>query len=309
MTDHEPNQTHATSDPGAQGPGPAPSQLDKWMAEHPWHPRIAPEFLYLLLLMVVKWARDFDGLMLAAIYVAQCVMVTALLWRYRKLTPELNWRFHWLCLPVGVGVCAVWVLLGDAMTQLFPEAFDPKQDGMHWDPLGRWDENAQLSPTEQAVAWANLSLRLLGMSLVVPMFEELFNRSLLLRSFNNLRKTTIGFVQFLYDLPVIGDLIANKQITKKAMKHDRVFGNEFERVGLGGATAFGIAASTLVFMLAHHPRDYPGCIVCGVAYCLLVKWTNRPGAEHGLGPVIWAHAITNALLWVYVVAYDAWHYL
>ena len=46
-------------------------------------------------------------------------------------------------------------------------------------------------------------------------------------------------------------------------------------------------------------------VVCGVAYCLLLMVTRKKG----LGPVIWAHGITNALLWVYTIQTDVWRFL
>ena len=42
------------------------------------------------------------------------------------------------------------------------------------------------------MGWIALVLRLVGMSVVVPMFEELFVRSLMLRSLSHGRKTWLG---------------------------------------------------------------------------------------------------------------------
>jgi hypothetical protein len=62
-----------------------------------------------------------------------------------------------------------------------------------------------------------------------------------------------------------------------------------------------VAASTAVFMLVHGLRDWPAVIVCGITYCLLVGYTNNSRRRLGLGPVIWAHGITNGALWAYTV--------
>ena len=45
--------------------------------------------------------------------------------------------------------------------------------------------------------------------------------------------------------------------------------------------------------------------MCALAYCLLLSVTRAKG----LGPVCWAHGITNALLWGYTVYYGNWQFL
>jgi hypothetical protein len=273
------------------------SSLDAWMAESPWHPRFVPELTYLLLLMVtVSLQRDsIHWTLYGTSYVVQCLLVVWLLWRFRHLLPEMNWRFHWLALPVGIGVFVAWVVLGD-LTRAIPGWFDDPGDNF-------------FEMYSATAAWTLLSLRLLGMSIVVPMFEELFNRSLLLRSFHRPRETGIALFQLVLDLPVIGDMLMNTRLAKRVSQHDRLLSEEFERTPLGNISVFGVAMSTLVFMLAHRVADWPGTIVCGIAYCLLVWATNRKGREFGLGPVIWAHCITNALLWGYVLWTDSWYFL
>jgi len=311
---HELNTSEAAPSAGAGGVGPAvdaaaggtsatdatgqveQSGLARWMAESPWHPRITPELLYLLLLLVTMSLEDQHPALYGTSYVLQCGLVVWLLWRFRHLLPEMNWKFHWLAIPVGVGVFAAWIGLGEAM-RLIPGWFD--------DP-GRNFFTAYETP---AAAWTLLILRLLGMSIVVPMFEELFNRSLLLRAFHRPRQTGIAIVQVISDLPGIGDLLMNTRLARRASQYDHLLSKEFQRVPLGQLSVFGVAMSTFVFMLAHGVRDWPACIVCGVAYCLLVGATNRKGREMGLGPVIWAHGITNALLWAWVLYADAWHFL
>ena len=66
-----------------------------------------------------------------------------------------------------------------------------------------------------------------------------------------------------------------------------------------------MAASTAVFMLVHITADWPGAILCGVTWCLLLNRTRHLG----LGPVIWSHAIVNLLLWLYVVSQAAWQFM
>lgn len=272
------------------------SRLDRWMAENPWHVRFAPFMAYIVLLAITGMVRDLADWAFIPAYIAQCGITAWLLWRYRRLIPEMNLRFHWSALPVGVAVCAAWVGLGYLMIDIGPESFA--------DPGYIYTE--RLGP---ALGWSALALRLLGMSIVVPLFEEVFHRSLTLRSFSHPRWTAIGAVNLLQDLPLIDEVVRERDLARRAGRHMNVFAQRFHATPLGRLTVFGVAASTAVFCLAHAPRDWPACIVCGVAYCLLVGYTNNPRRRLGLGPVIWAHGITNALLWAYAVYADAWYFL
>jgi len=46
-----------------------------------------------------------------------------------------------------------------------------------------------------------------------------------------------------------------------------------------------------------------------LVWCALVWWTNRGSHRLGLGPVIWSHAITNALLWGYTIWSGDWQFI
>lgn len=284
MTDHA--STNNSNTPGLL------ASLDRWMASHPWHPRVVPFVVYLLFLLILP-VRGWQPLTYPLLYVIQCGVVVWLLWRYRKLLPELTLSFHWLAVPVGIGVVVAWIWLGQAMTALAPTFFENRGYNF-FDKMGNG-----------ALAWSSLSLRLLGMSIVVPLFEELFIRSLCLRSFHRFRRTGIGILHVVEDMPIIGEWLMHSKIGKRLGRHGPVFGAEFEATPFGALSLFGVAASTCVFMFSHVPRDWPGAIVCGVAYCLLLAATRKKG----LGPVIWAHGITNALLWAYTIRFNNWQFL
>ncbi|NJL31012.1 MAG: CPBP family intramembrane metalloprotease [Phycisphaerales bacterium] len=241
--------------------------------------------------------------------------------------PELNFKFHWLAVPVGVVVFVGWVWLGMIFTYLFHEPSassapvqpDPGLPSITFLVTWMIDPAQSLLPAAwagekeptffdtlpAAYAWLTMALRLLGMAIVVPLFEELFMRSLLLRSFLHARPTAIGMVQVLYDLPLVGDLIERTGLGQKAHQHGPIFGQQFMKNPLGQLTFFGVMVSSVLFMLGHLPRDWAGCILCGVLYCLLLRATR----DKGLGPVIWAHGITNALLWAYTLHTDDWQFL
>ncbi len=267
--------------------------------------------------MIVGLARDTWPWSYPIGYGIQCALVAALLWRYRRLTPEVTVKFHWLAVPVGIFVFVAWVWLGMWIANFDKVRFDGLGK-MTSDLFAGWSDPQRLVPYHDPTAKSfqqemgdragtiALYMRLVGMSLLVPLFEELFIRSLMLRSLHSGRRTMIGLLQMFEDVPVIGEWFSEtkygQRISHLPTTH---FGREFEQTPLGALSVFGVAASTLVFLISHHPRDYAGVVVCGIAYCLLVAATARKG----LGPVIWAHGITNALLWIYTVRTGDWQFL
>jgi hypothetical protein len=278
------------------------------MAANPWHPRVVPFLFYVAALPVVEWGRSFSPWLYPALYLVQCLVVAALLYRYRKLLPELTLSWHWSAIPSGVLALVLWIALGLGMVWLAPPWFAPTMT-VEGQPTPHFFQ--EMGAVSAGLMWTALGLRLLGMSLVVPMFEELFVRSLCLRSFHRVRATGAGVVQILHDLPLVGDWLAGSDLASRADRHGAVFGKEFSRTPVGALTVFGVTASTLIFMVHHVPRDWPGCIAVGVLWCLHVWFTNRPGSSRklGLGPVIWAHGITNALLWAYTLIANDWQFL
>ena len=324
--------------------------LDNWMARHPWHPRITPMIVYVVLLLPVQLLTDGPAWTLwlyPVLYAVQCGVVAWMLWRSRRLTPELNVRFHWLAVPVGVGVVVAWVALGRWMVELAPGWFGPGDDQHYF---------VRMREQSAGLYWASLSLRLAGMAVLVPLFEELFVRSLLLRSFHRPRKVALGVLQIVADMPVVGEWFEGTRLGQRVIHRGPVFGPEFQSVPLGALSLCGVAVSTFLFTLNHIPRDWPACVVCGIAYCLLVGATNQWGRGKGegvrgqesgdrdresgasqavpspaappapmvpaeprtpnpdprslgLGPVVWAHAITNALLWYYCIAWNDWQFM
>ena len=324
-----------TSDPDSKIPGTQPtllSRIDQMMTEHPWYPRVLPFFAYIILLTLIGFVTDAAPQAYPFLYALQCVIVVAMLWRYRKLMPELTIRFHWLALPVGVFVFLAWVWVGmvidewsqmshmgiaDFTSHLWNWSIDPVaappvmnaagEPFTFVDPVSRTQSVFVRMGLDDGnpLAWTAFVLRLLGMSVVVPLFEELFIRSAVLRSMNDRKNTMIGLTQMLSDFPLIGERIMDSRMGKEAEKHPPMFEAEFNRVPLGQLTVFGVIMSTLIFTISHAPRDYAGCVICGVAYCLLL-WATR---HKGLGPACWAHGITNALLWWYTLHTDDWRFL
>ncbi len=303
-------------------PDGALARLDAWMAKSDWHPRIVPFVVYLAFLPLIDLATTQTLYAYPVLYFVQCSVVVWLLWRYRKLLPELNWKFHWLVIPTAVGLTAAWVGLGYAMTGLsswFETAGSPGNDDLH--PF------QELRLAMPALFYLSMGLRLLGMSLVVPMFEELFIRSLCLRALHSARMTAIGVLQVLHDMPLVGEWFMHTDWGKRAAGKEGMFMQQFHATPLGKLSVFGVAASTFIFMIHHVPRDWAGCIACGVVWCWLLWYTNRgpgygdrgsvtaePASQQrrpalGLGPIVWSHGLTNALLWGYTLWSNDWQFL
>lgn len=296
------------------------ARMDALMTQNPWNPRLFPFAAYIVFLFISdQLAELVDPRTVPLTYTLQCGIVGWLLWRYRKLLPELTLSFHWLAVPVGVIVFAAWILLGWLMAGEFSLRWEALMQG---EPLARIDYEAldrdvpplatteahrleTMLETSPAIGWATLILRLLGMSIVVPLFEELFIRSLMLRSLHTWRLTKIGLGQIAQDMPALGDWIDSSERGDRLNRYPPIFSRQFLATPLGRLSLFGVFASTFIFTLSHGIRDWPGCVVCGVAYCLILAATRHKG----LGPVCWAHGITNALLWVYTVQAGDWQFL
>jgi len=308
------------------------------MAENPWHPRATPFFVYMIGLLIGQlFYTGAFGLpelpaLIPVIYCLQVGIVVFLLWRYRKLLPELNIKFHWLAVPTGIGLLFAWVYLGYASNWIAHQLLGTPVIG----DLAAWlvpthdqlpgNTTDKHSFTDNRVAlgdawyWSTMSLRLLGMSIVVPLFEELWVRSAVLRGCFNPKRTKTAVIQLASDLPLVGEWISQTKAGKRAAQEPAMFTLQLRETQVGRISLFAVTLSTLVFMLAHARRDYLGCIACGVVWCLVVWYTNRPkkgetwadqppGGRYGLGPIVWSHGITNAALWVWTLWSNDWQFL
>lgn len=270
------------------------TQLDRWAQQHPWHPRIAPWMLYLALMSLALPLRSWQAWTYVPLKLLQTALVCGLIWRWRHRVGELSLRFHWSVLPVSIALTALWIGLGEAMLLWWPLPAT--------EPPSFWQS---LHAEQPGLFWLAAAAHLLAMCTAVPLVEETFNRSLLLRSLHRPGPTLTGILQFLIDMPLVGDVLRRTPWGKRAAAQGPVFGVQFEQTPLGALSPFGVFASTAMFMLVHQVRDWPGAIVCGVTWCLLLSRTRHLG----LGPVIWSHALVNLLLWGHVIAWQRWHFL
>ena len=75
---------------------------------------------------------------------------------------------------------------------------------------------------------------------------------------------------------------------------------DFTSLPFGAWSRLSFGATTLGFMLEHHPPDYAGALLTGLLYNLVAIRTRS------LSACVLAHAVTNALLGGYVMHSGQW---
>lgn len=313
-------------------PGPARPRwlaaLDEMMGVSPWHPRLAPFFLWIIVMAGSGWLRGYAVWTWPVLYAIKCAAVCWLLWRYRRWISEVNWRFHWGAIPTAIFLLIAWIGLGWLMAGEFSPRFDallagePETTSLGYDDPAAAPALATTEPTffqkmqrgELPGAFPGLfaismALKLFGMAVVVPMFEELFTRSAILRGFQKWQQTKVGLIQLGCDLPILGDWLLHTDAGDRATKQPPALTEQLKHIPVGALSLCGVIVSTVIFTASHLTRDWPGAIVCGLVWCGLLWWTNRGRLKLGLGPVIWSHGLVNALLWGYTLWSGDWQFL
>ncbi len=180
------------------------------------------------------------------LYIFKAIVVTATLVMGRKLWKEIVWnpRHLLLGLLVGLAVFVEWIVV-DKFTPHFMgkrTAFNPFRD-----------------IDQAALRYVFLIVRFYGLVVMVPLMEELFWRSFLIR--------------WLTD-------------------------PDFKSISMTGWSwsAFGMVAG--IFALSH--PEWLAAAICAVAYGLLLRKTGS------LFSCVVAHAFTNLLLGIYILAAHAY---
>jgi CAAX prenyl protease-like protein len=212
--------------------------------------RVAPFVLFMLLLALRGNLPTGDSGQLDTrwVYAAAVLLVGGVLWWFRREYGELNAQNlptrNEALLAAGVGfvVFLLWINLDAPMLRI-------GEATASFTPL---DAQGQLQ-------WALVAVRWIGAALLVPVMEELFWRSFLMR--------WIDRPQF--------ETVVPHQVSIKA-----------------------VVLSTFVFMLAH--TLWLAAIMAGLAYAWLFKRTGK------LWVPVLAHAVTNGVLGVWVVATGNW---
>jgi CAAX prenyl protease-like protein len=222
--------------------------IQRW-GEHPGFARALPFGLYIAFLALAPLSHGWIGFDVRWLYGFQIAAVAlALAWFWRRYA-ELNQGpkltlWQWVAAAAtGVAVFVLWIKLDQPWATLgASKGFDPRQAGGALDlPL--------------------VAMRIFGAAVIVPVMEELFWRSLLMR--------WIERSDFLAVPP--------QEVALRA-----------------------VVMSSVVFGFEH--TLWLAGILAGLAYAYLYCWSGRLWA-----PVI-AHAVTNLLLGLWVVATGNWKF-
>ena len=222
--------------------------IQRW-GEQPFIPRSLPFALYIAFLALVPLldaSQEFDLRWLYGVQISVVALALVMFWsRYGEINTGLHLSLaHWLVsVACGITVFVLWINLDQGWA-----AFD---SGKGYVPL----------QADGTLHWSLIAVRILGAAVVVPVMEELFWRSMVMR--------WIERPAFLDVAPAA--------------------------VGLRA-----IAMSSVVFGLEH--SLWLAGILAGVAYAWIYRRTGNLWA-----PII-AHAVTNLLLGVWVVATGNWQF-
>jgi uncharacterized protein len=218
--------------------------------------RVAP---FVVFMAILAWrglapadgSWGFDVRWLYALQVAVPAALLAWWWRdYGELAPQTRptLRETLGAMLLGAGVFALWIQLDAPWMQL---------------TLGAASTTPSFVPTDTtgALNWPLIATRIAGAALLVPLMEELFWRSFLMRWVRS---------------PL------------------------FEAVAPRSVGVRAVVVSTFVFVLAH--TLWLAAAIAGLAYALLYMRTEK------LWTVVIAHAVTNAMLGLWVVTTGQWQF-
>ena len=153
----------------------------KDLIEKPWSPYVLPFVLFLLL---TEPARFFPSLV-PALYVTKTVIVGAVLWAWRHKYAEdfslgLSFGGFLVAALCGLLVLVLWIAPEGYFYQFAPG------DGF----------NPYAMTGSKGAAIGLIAVRLIGASLVVPIMEELFWRSFLMRYLVDVNFRSVGMGAF-----------------------------------------------------------------------------------------------------------------
>jgi hypothetical protein len=146
----------------------------------PWFGYVAPMATFLMLTAVESEAADR---FYPWLYGFKVCVVTGLLWYFTK--PRQDIQIHWrgtiLAIVVGLAIFVQWVWIDQ------------------WIPYPHLGERVGYNPLERLAGWmlpVFFAFRFLGLVVVVPVMEEIFWRSFLLRYFTDSEFTKVKMGMF-----------------------------------------------------------------------------------------------------------------
>jgi CAAX prenyl protease-like protein len=194
---------------------------DRTVSSNPWLPYVAPMAAFMLITALEGQFRAQYPL----VYIIKVIMVTICVWFFRGPLREIkvDGKFIVPAVLVGAAVFAEWIWL-DRLTHYPHLAFLGK----------RTEYNPFVSIANPMLLWLFLASRFYGLALLVPLVEEVFWRSFLLRIFTD--------------------------------------PDDFQRVRLGEFSWIAFAVVAAAFGLSH--PEWLEAIICAIAYGLLLRQTR-----------------------------------
>lgn len=137
-------------------------RLFRWTASPIWA-RVVP---FAVLLILTGLQGRLGEASTYWVYVLKTVVAAGLVWSARRAIPEIQWRFSWEAVAAGILVLLLWV----GLDGYYPKA---GSEGPIWNPLTAF--------SNRTVGWFFVAVRLAGSTLLIPVLEEVFYRSLVYR--------------------------------------------------------------------------------------------------------------------------------
>ena len=183
------------------------------------------------------------------LYAVKVAVAARLVWWMRRRLPEMRGSFSWAAVGVGISIAVLWEVISyyvPGLGRLYEHALHlftgkplpPTHPPEPWAPLTVFSE-------APAIAYALITIRVLGRSLLVPLIEETFYRSFVYRYLIN---------------------------------------PNFESISLTTRHGAAWILTSVLFGFSHPDQWLAGC-VCGAAYQWLVVRSGRLGdamLAHGI---------------------------
>jgi uncharacterized protein len=243
--------------------------IRKYLEDAPLLARVAPFVIFVLITMLQGQFGDTSRYWF---YLLKTLAGVGMVWAIYPAVREMRWAFSWEAVVVGVGVFAIWVGL---------DPFYLKLDELiqrHVCPLLERLGLETLCPkpaAEPPTAW-NPFVAFAGNATLAWLFVMV-----------RIAGSTLV-------VPPIEEVFYRSFVYRYIAEAD------FLKMPLNCFRWTPFLVTALVFGLAHH--EWLAGILCAFAYQGLVLYKNR------LGDAMTAHAITNFLLGIWVVATGAWQF-
>lgn len=237
-----------------------PGPLDRVLRDRPDYVLMGPYLLYLALLGLLQFRDSIGEEWVWVLHVLRGGVTLGFVWMIRRHFPPWGRAHVSLALLAGVACAALWV----GGQHLFDSLGVPRRLPLPLFP-GEPDSPEKINPFNTLgsgwVAWTTIITRIATACTAVPIVEELFWRSFLLRAL--------------------------------------IDWNSFEKVPLGKFTWLSFLGTSLISTI-QHPDNWLVSVFCWFAFNGLMYW------KKSVLFLVFVHAFTNLVLYVYVVWRGDW---